>query len=169
MPQLSVALAFIVCHSWFSPGGRPALSVCHQVVCSHHRMHCALDHLKARRDPNNSSDVFSIVGQIAPEIRQWLKETFSLQQEVMTTALILSEIFPHPPRVVGTEWGPDWQVQVDDFPRLLPGDHIRGWACRSLVVLDEVGLNSLSLVWPKLQVKQLPGTKSWWSFCRNRN
>ena len=58
---------------------------------------------RARRAPDNSSDVFSIVGQIAPEIRQWLKETLSLQQEVMTTALTLSAIFPHPPRVVGAE------------------------------------------------------------------
>ena len=68
------------------------------------------------------------LGPVGP---QWLKETFSLQQEAMTTALTLSAIFPHPPRVVGEEWGPDWQVHVDDFYRLLPGDHTPKWNYRS--------------------------------------
>ena len=47
--------------------------------------------------------------------------------------------------------GPNWQVQVDNFPRLDPGGHTRGWDCHSLVVLDEVGLNSMTRVWPKIE------------------
>ena len=114
-------------------------------------MECIIRWTRARQHRDETSDVFSIVGQIAPEIRQWLQETFDLQQEVLTTALTLSTIFPHPPRVVGAEWGPEWQVQVDDFHRLLPEDRVPGWKYRSLVVLDEVGPHCLSRVWPRIE------------------
>jgi len=69
----------------------------------------------------------------------------------MTTALTLSDIFPFPPRVVGVEWGPEWQVQVDDFHRILPEARVPGWKHRSLVVLDEVGPHCLSRVWPRIE------------------
>jgi len=44
---------------------------------------------------------FAIIGQIPVELRQWLRDKFDLQQEILTSAITLSDVFEKTPRVVG--------------------------------------------------------------------
>ena len=64
---------------------------------------------------------FAVVGHIGLELCEWLRDTFNLQQQVVTSALTFSTLFRLPPAVVGTAWAADcnthsrWKIQVDDF------------------------------------------------------
>jgi hypothetical protein len=111
---------------------------------------CIEREARARSAPGMSADIFSVIGNLAPEIRKWLMETFHIQQEVMTTALTFFGLFPHTPRVVGDERGSAWNVESDSFKKLTPGHRVRPLTRSNLVVVDEVRHNGLVQVWDKV-------------------
>ena len=67
---------------------------------------CILRHKETNR-------TFSRIGNIPIELRAWLKDTFDLQQEALTSVITASGIFPHPPHIVGNSWtglGLEWKI-----------------------------------------------------------
>ena len=55
-----------------------------------------------------------MIGQIPVELRQWLRDNFDLQQEILTSAITLSDVFDKPPGVVGQQWQHGtWQCHSD--------------------------------------------------------
>jgi len=61
-----------------------------------------------------SNKNFLRIGNISLELRVWLKDTFNLKQEALTSAITASGIFQHPPHIVGNSWtglGLEWVIQ----------------------------------------------------------
>jgi hypothetical protein len=61
-----------------------------------------------------SNKNFLRIGNISLELRVWLKDTFNLEQEALTSAITASGIFQHPPHIVGNSWtglGLEWVIQ----------------------------------------------------------
>ena len=64
---------------------------------------------------------FAVVGHLGLELCEWLRDTFNLQQQVVTSALTFSTLFTVPPAMVDTAWAADcnthsrWKIQVDNF------------------------------------------------------
>ena len=86
---------------------------------------------------------FDIVGHIPCELRCWFRENFSLEQEILTTAITASHVFASPPRVLGAEWrAGDW-ASVSDSP-LTDVDAARAWTKPCLAVLNEHSKGCLS-------------------------
>ena len=75
---------------------------------------------------------FAIIGQIPVELRRWLRDTFDLQQEVLTSAVTMSDVFSMKPQVVGRQWqhGP-WTCSP------APPASDRQWLNPCLIVLNE--------------------------------
>ena len=44
---------------------------------------------------------FAMIGQIPCELRRWFRDHFDLRQEILTSAVTASDVFPMPPRVIG--------------------------------------------------------------------
>jgi len=61
-----------------------------------------------------SNKNFLRIGNISLELRAWLKDTFDLKQEALTSAITASGIFQHQPHIVGNSWtglGLEWVIQ----------------------------------------------------------
>jgi hypothetical protein len=98
--------------------------------------------IRIRRSvPGPQAVLFSVVAQIPLELRLWLRDEFDLQGEAVTTALTASNVFPQPPGVVGSNWGPDWHPKVDHFgPRT-------SWTHSVLVTLRATALPIMQEIW----------------------
>jgi hypothetical protein len=86
---------------WKSPGYTEFTSETYQAI-----RECILRHKETNR-------TFSRIGNIPIELRAWLKDTFDLQQEALTSVITASGIFPHPPHIVGNSWtglGLEWEI-----------------------------------------------------------
>jgi hypothetical protein len=86
---------------WKSPGYSEFTSETYQAI-----RECILRHEESNR-------TFSRIGNIPIELRAWLKDTFDLQQEALTSVITASGIFPHPPHIVGNSWtglGLEWEI-----------------------------------------------------------
>jgi hypothetical protein len=86
---------------WKSPRYSEFTSATYQAI-----RECILRHT----EPNNS---FSRIGNIPLELRAWLKDTFDLKQEAITSVITASGIFQHQPHIVGNSWtglGLEWVI-----------------------------------------------------------
>ena len=86
---------------WKSPGYTEFTSETYQAI-----RECILRHKETNK-------TFSRIGNIPIELRAWLKDTFDLQQEALTSVITASGIFPHPPHIVGNSWtglGLEWKI-----------------------------------------------------------
>jgi len=86
---------------WKSPSYSEFTSATYQSI-----RECILRHT----EPNNS---FSRIGNISLELRAWLKDTFDLKQEALTSVITASGIFQHQPHIMGNSWtglGLEWVI-----------------------------------------------------------
>jgi len=94
-----------------------------------------------RRQMTHTALRFGIVGQLPLKIATWLRDFFSVEQQVVTSMLTINGLFPKAPAMVGTAWRDshirqNWQVTVDDFGAS-PEYPIHAWQHRCLLVLNE--------------------------------
>ena len=86
---------------WKSPGYSEFTSATYQTI---------REYILRHKESNNT---FSRIGNIPLELRAWLKDTFDLKQEAITSVITASGIFPHPPHIVGNSWtglGLEWKI-----------------------------------------------------------
>jgi hypothetical protein len=91
---------------WKSPGYTEFIPETYHAI-----RECILRH----KSPD-TNETFSRIGNIPIELRAWLKDTFDLHHEALTSVLTASAIFPHPPHIVGNSWtglGLEWEIHKD--------------------------------------------------------
>jgi hypothetical protein len=89
---------------WKSPGYSEFTSETYQAI-----RECILRHEESNR-------TFSRIGNIPIELRAWLKDTFDLQQEALTSVITASGIFPHRPHIVRNSWTGLGQWEIHKAP-----------------------------------------------------
>ena len=86
---------------WKSPRYSEFTSATYQAI-----RECILRH-------KESNNTFSRIANIPLELRAWLKDTFDLKQEAVTSVITASGIFQHRPHIVGNSWtglGLEWVI-----------------------------------------------------------
>ena len=103
---------------------------------------------------NREAMCFDAVGQKSLKLLAWLRDVLGLEQEVVTSALTISYLFPVAPSVLGSSWwnspvGNRLRVTVDDFcaDKTRP---VAPWSQRFMLVLNEPRQGALSRVQEKI-------------------
>jgi hypothetical protein len=84
---------------------------------------------------SRSHSSLSVVAQVCPELRAWVRDSFGIRGEAMTSALSFSDVFPEMPFVLSGACTDEWHVGVDDI--MHPAWSSTPWPHSVLLVLDE--------------------------------